>query len=170
VIRLCSESPAQTHAIATALAGVLLPGDVVVLAGDLGAGKTTFVQGAAHALGSDDVVTSPTFAIVQEYAVGDGAGARRIAHVDAYRLQRVQELHDIGFDELLDGSTIVFVEWGDRVVSVLPDDRLTVTFALDFDSAPDTRTLTVAPLGDTWSARATALQHALAPFAGEGGA
>lgn len=169
-MRLRSASSADTRAIAAALAGVLAPGDVVVLAGDLGAGKTTFVQGAAPALGSDDVVTSPTFAIVQEYAAGEGPGATRIAHVDAYRLQRVQELHDIGFDELLDGSTIVFVEWGDRVASVLPDDVLTVTFAIDFDAAPDARLLTVAWSGDTWRKRANALERTLAPFTGTGDA
>jgi tRNA threonylcarbamoyladenosine biosynthesis protein TsaE len=159
-----SASPAETRAIATAIAQSLQPGDVVVLAGDLGAGKTTFVQGAALALGSDDAVTSPTFAIVQEYT-----GATRIAHVDAYRLGRVQELHDIGFDELLDGSTIVFIEWGDRVASLLPSDYLVVTLALDLDASAEERDVTVEFVGERWAARGAALQGALAPFSSDGG-
>ena len=121
---------------------------MVVLDGGLGVGKTTFVQGAVAALGTAAAVTSPTFAIVQQY----GGGPTAIAHVDAYRLDRVQELHDIGFDELLDGTTIVFVEWGERVLSMLPDDRVTVTLAMDFerDAAADARTLMVEPRGDSW--------------------
>ena len=161
---LRSESADETRAIAAAIAGVLAPGDVVVLDGGLGAGKTTFVQGAVHALGSDAAVTSPTFAIVQHYA----GGPAPIAHVDAYRLDRVQELHDIGFDELLDGTTIVFVEWGDRVGTLLPDDRLTVTLEMQLDphSPPDERAVRVEPRGDAWSVRDDSLRSAVASFAG----
>jgi tRNA threonylcarbamoyladenosine biosynthesis protein TsaE len=159
VIRLQSGSADETRAIAAAIATVLRPGDVVVLDGGLGVGKTTFVQAAVRVLGCDAPVTSPTFAIVQHYT----GGPIPIAHADAYRLERVQELHDIGFDELLDGETIVFVEWGDRVRPVLPDARLTVTFAMPLDAGapPDERALTVEPLGDEWSARVDSLRRAL---------
>ncbi len=161
-IQLRSRSAADTAAIASAIAGVLQPGDVVVLDGGLGAGKTTFVQSAVRALGSDAAVTSPTFAIVQHY----GGGAVPIAHVDAYRLEGAQELHDTGFDELLDGDTVVFVEWGARVRSSLPGDRVTLTLAMVLESgAPaDDRTVTVETSGESWAARAPALDAALAPY------
>jgi tRNA threonylcarbamoyladenosine biosynthesis protein TsaE len=162
VIRLSSSSADDTRAIAAAIAGVLEPGDVVVLDGGLGAGKTTFVQGAVAGLGSAAAVTSPTFAIVQQYR----GGPTEIAHVDAYRLDRVQELHDIGFDELLDGTTIVFVEWGERVRAMLPDDRVTVTLTMAYErGAPaDARTLVVEHLGESWSPRAAALHAALSRY------
>ncbi len=165
MIRLLSRSADETRAIATSIAAVLVPGDVVVLDGGLGAGKTAFVQGAVAALGSDDPVTSPTFAIVQEY----GGSPTAIAHVDAYRLEHVQELHDIGFDELLDGSTVVFVEWGERVRSLLPHDRITVTLTMRLDpGAPaDERVVTVEHAGESWSARAAALRATLAPYGAE---
>ncbi|HEY3834497.1 MAG TPA: tRNA (adenosine(37)-N6)-threonylcarbamoyltransferase complex ATPase subunit type 1 TsaE [Acidimicrobiia bacterium] len=162
MIRLSSGSADDTRAIAAGIAGVLQPGDVVVLDGGLGVGKTTFVQGAVAALGNAAVVTSPTFAIVQQY----GGGPTEIAHVDAYRLDRVQELHDIGFDELLDGNTIVFVEWGERVRAMLPDDRVTVTLTMAYEQgAPaDDRTLVVEHLGDSWLARAPELRAALSRY------
>ena len=167
MIRLHSGSAADTGAIAAAIAGVLAPGDVVVLDGGLGVGKTTFVKRAVEALGSDAAVTSPTFAIVQEY----GGAPMPIAHVDAYRLDRVQELHDIGFDELFDGDSIVFVEWGERVRELLPDERLTVTFAMVFepDSPGDERSIVVEPEGAGWSAREPALRRRLAGAGDEAG-
>ncbi len=159
---LRSHSAGGTGAIAAAIASLLQPGDVVVLDGGLGVGKTTFVQHAVRALGSDDAVTSPTFAIVQEYR----GGPMGIAHVDAYRLDRVQELHDVGFDELLDGETIVFVEWGERVGPLLPDERLTVTFTMPYepDVPADERTIAVEHRGASWAARAGALDQALHPY------
>ena len=161
---LRSESADDTRAIAAAIAGVLEPGDLVVLDGGLGTGKTTFVQGAVQALGSGAAVTSPTFAIVQYY----GGAPMPIAHVDAYRLDGAQELHDIGFDDLLDGTTIVFVEWGARVRTLLPEERLTVTLEMQLDSSspPDERFMRVEPRGDGWAARGDALQRAVARFAG----
>src|SRR3954452_23583457 len=111
---LTTNAPAETESVAAALATVLRGGDLVVLSGELGAGKTTFVKGVARALGVVEPVTSPTFTIVQEY------DARvPIAHVDVYRLARIQELHDFGFEELLDGR-VVLVEWGDTIEPALP--------------------------------------------------
>ena len=79
-----------------------------MLVGDLGAGKTTFAQGIARGLGVDGPVTSPTFTFVQEYD-----GRLPVAHVDVYRLERIQELHDLGFEELIDGPGVTIIEWGD---------------------------------------------------------
>ena len=99
----------ETESVGAALGELLREGDLVVLGGDLGAGKTTFVKGVARALGVQEPVTSPTFTIVQEYD-----GPVPVAHVDIYRLDRVQELHDLGLEELLDDA-VVLVEWGDVV-------------------------------------------------------
>jgi len=95
VIELLSSSSEQTRAIATVLASSLGEGDVVVLSGDMGAGKTTFVQGAAEALGVKARVTSPTFVLMREYE-----GRARVVHVDVYRLSSLQELIDLGYIEI----------------------------------------------------------------------
>jgi tRNA threonylcarbamoyladenosine biosynthesis protein TsaE len=159
---LRSASADETRAIAAALARVLEPGDVVVLAGELGGGKTTFVQGAARALGSTARVTSPTFTIVQEYD-----GATPIAHVDLYRLDHVQELHDIGFDELVDAPEpdrrVVFVEWGERAANLLPADSIVVRLASDAQDA-DVRAITVELGGLAWARRVDAVTAALRPW------
>ncbi len=156
-----SGSAEETRAIAAALAALLEPGDVVVLTGELGGGKTTFVQGATQALGSSARVTSPTFTIVQEYD-----GPVPIAHVDLYRLDHVQELHDIGFDELLDtpeARRIVFVEWGERAATLLPADAIAVELVVGGADA-DTRDVTVEARGRSWARRIDALAAALAPW------
>ena len=100
---------------------VLRAGDVVALAGDLGTGKTVFAKGIACALGVDEPVVSPTFTLVREYD-----GRVPLVHVDVYRLDHLQELHDLGFDELLGGDAVTVVEWGDRVSALLPVERLDV--------------------------------------------
>ena len=145
MISVVTNSAAQTEALGEGIGALLQPGDVVVLAGDLGTGKTTFVKGAARGLGITEPVTSPTFAIVQEYD-----GRHPVAHVDVYRLARIQELHDLGFEELLE-ERIVLVEWGDTIAGVLPADRLEVRFDLAEDG--DARTIEIIPQGGPWIAR-----------------
>lgn len=125
---LISSSPEQTRAIGAAVAAVLRPGDVVLLAGDLGAGKTCFVQGAAAALGVAAPVTSPSFVLVREYA-----GDVRVVHADVYRLNSLQELIDLGYEEVLDPDSVTFVEWGDAVSGLLPEDRLQVEIRREDD-------------------------------------
>ena len=123
-----ASDPEQTRAIATVLASGLRGGDVVVLAGDLGAGKTTFVQGAAAALDVRTHVTSPSFVLVREYA-----GRARIVHVDVYRMSSLQEVIDLGYEELFAPDTITFIEWGDAVGDVLPDGRFEVEIHTETD-------------------------------------
>ena len=150
-----TRSAAETHAVAAAVAGVVRAGDVLLLSGDLGAGKTVFARGLAEGLDVDDQVVSPTFTIVREYA-----GRLPLVHVDVYRLDHVQELHDVGWDDYLDGDSVALVEWGDRVGALLPLDRLDVRLDLtdgDDDAALDTRVVTLAPSGSSWMARADAL-------------
>ena len=120
-LQLHTTSADETRALAAAISEHLQPGDVVVLAGDLGAGKTTFAQGLARGLGVDGPVTSPTFTLVQQYS-----GRLPVAHVDVYRLERIQELHDLGFEELVDGDGVTIIEWGDAAAQVLPADRVVV--------------------------------------------
>ena len=132
--------------------------DAVVLTGELGAGKTTFVQGVARGLGIEDQVSSPTFTLVKEYR-----GILDIAHVDVYRLERVQDVVDLGLDELGDGEGVLLVEWGDAVEDLLPDERLRVELTTE-DLVSDARRLRVSALGASWQERWGALEVAVAPW------
>ena len=112
-----SSSEAQTRAIAAALAPSLTPGTVILLSGDLGAGKTAFVRGLAEGLGLDpDEVTSPTFTLVHEYR----GGRLPLIHVDLYRLDRA-ELDEIGLDQDLAATGVTAVEWAERLTRGISD-------------------------------------------------
>jgi tRNA threonylcarbamoyladenosine biosynthesis protein TsaE len=115
-------SAQDTQRLAAAVAEVAQPGDLLVLVGGLGAGKTCFVQGFARAMGEDEPVTSPTFALVHNYA-----GRIPILHADLYRLVSQHEVLDLGLDEALAEGSIALVEWGDIASDVLATDRLTIT-------------------------------------------
>jgi tRNA threonylcarbamoyladenosine biosynthesis protein TsaE len=153
---LTTKSAEATEAIGAAIGSQLRVGDLVVLSGDLGAGKTTFAKGLARALGVAEPVTSPTFTIVQEYD-----GRVPLAHVDVYRLDRIQELHDLGFEELLE-SRVTVVEWGEAIALVLPRDRIEVR--LELGDGDDQRILQIATLGLAFDSRRAAIADALAPF------
>jgi tRNA threonylcarbamoyladenosine biosynthesis protein TsaE len=155
-VRCRSTSPEETRAIAAALAPSLRPGDVLALSGDLGAGKTCFVQGAAAALGVTDRVTSPTFILLREHQ-----GRMPIRHLDVYRLSNLQELTDLGFEELLDPSSIVFIEWGDAIRPLLPDEFLEVELRGDAD---DERAIDVHAHGRAWNVRIASVADALAAW------
>jgi len=155
-VTVITRSAEETRALGASVASLLRPGDVVVLAGDLAAGKTTFAQGAIAALGVEEQVTSPTFTIVAEYE-----GRVRVAHVDVYRLSGVGELHDLGFEEVVDDERVTFVEWGDRVEGALPPDRLVVT--LEVGAEPDERTVSVRAHGPRWLSQGDALAAAGVP-------
>jgi tRNA threonylcarbamoyladenosine biosynthesis protein TsaE len=160
---LTTKGADETEAVGEAIGAQLRVGDLVVLTGDLGAGKTTFAKGLARGLGVTQKVTSPTFTIVQEYD-----GRVPVAHVDVYRLDRIQELHDFGFEELLE-SKVTIVEWGEAIALVLPRDRIDVRLALHDDD--DQRVIEVVADGPGWSTRRRALEDALAGLglAGAGG-
>ena len=149
---MCSRSLAETESIAGVLARYLVAGDIIVLSGELGGGKTAFVRGATQALGSDDLVTSPTFAIVQEYDA-----SIKIVHIDCYRIDRVQELHDIGFSEMLDDGSIAFIEWGELAAPVLPPAFMTITFTLGVEESD--RSIAFEVHGD-WSGRRAEIESA----------
>jgi tRNA threonylcarbamoyladenosine biosynthesis protein TsaE len=147
-------SPDVTRAVAAALGPLLEAGDVVSLVGDLGAGKTVFAQGLARGLGVAGPVTSPTFTIVQEYE-----GRLPVAHVDVYRLDTVQDLYDLGFDELVDDGRVTIVEWGDLVAQALPSDHLVVR--IEAGDADTERVLELSFRGVRWHGRRSAIEAAL---------
>jgi tRNA threonylcarbamoyladenosine biosynthesis protein TsaE len=155
VIEYRTTGAADSRAVGVGIAAVLVVGDVVVLTGDLGTGKTVVAQGIAAGLGVTDRVVSPTFALVREYE-----GRLPLHHLDVYRLDRLQEAIDLGWDELLDDGVVV-VEWGEGVAELLPADRLEVTLAFDPDDE-DHRLVAVAPQGRRWTDREATLHAAVA--------
>ncbi len=156
-IELRAETPEDTRAVGEAIASVLSAGDTVALTGDLGAGKTTFVQGAARGLGVTGTVVSPTFTLVREYR-----GRLPVYHVDVYRLDRVQEVIDLGFAEISDGEGVVFVEWGDAIEALLSESRLEVR--LTTPEGGEARRLVIAGSGRAWDARWERLERLLEPW------
>ena len=130
-------TPEDTRDVGAALADLLRIRDVVVLTGELGAGKTT---------------------LVREYV----SGRVPLAHVDLYRLEREQDVIDLALDELEDGERVLLVEWGDPVAELLADERLRIEFAADAD---DVRHLAIASVGPSWDERADAIRNALTRWA-----
>jgi tRNA threonylcarbamoyladenosine biosynthesis protein TsaE len=122
------------------------PGDLVILSGDLGAGKTTFVQGMGAGLGVTEQVTSPTFVIARVYPTPAGSD---LVHVDAYRLGSSLELDDLDLDSDLD-SAITVVEWGEGKVEQLSEDRVVITIARSDSDDDETRVISVAGFGARW--------------------
>src|SRR5215216_5001741 len=126
-LEIISESADETAAIGEALAVCLRDGDVVLLHGDLGAGKTTLAKGIASALGVEDVVSSPSFSLVNEYDTRLAAAVTRLYHLDLYRLRSEDDLASIGFNDFMapaDGITLV--EWPERASTALPERFLLV--------------------------------------------
>lgn len=128
------------RAVAARLAPDLRAGDVVVLVGPLGAGKTTFTQGLADGLGVTGSVTSPTFVIAREHSSSSGGPA--LVHVDAYRLSSLAEIDDLDLDAALDDSVTV-VEWGEGLVERLTSSVIQIHIARDVAGPPDTRQVSV---------------------------
>jgi tRNA threonylcarbamoyladenosine biosynthesis protein TsaE len=118
-----SRGPEQTRRIGRRLGGALQAGDVICLQGDLGAGKTTFVQGIANGWGSLDSVSSPTFIIVNVYRRGDEA---RLFHMDAYRLDSTPEAEELDLDSMLAQGPLL-IEWPERMDGLVPDERLWIS-------------------------------------------
>lgn len=149
----------QTRALAASLAEVARPGDVVLLAGELGAGKTAFAQGFAAGLGVKEPVTSPTFTLVRTYT-----GRLRLNHVDVYRLEHLQEALDLGLAEMVDDDAVTLVEWGDAVAPAVSPEFLEVSLA--YGDGDDRRTVALRLVGRRWSARARLVDTALCGWQG----
>ncbi len=157
MVRARTSSVEETRQLGAALAPLARPGDVIVLAGDLGAGKTAFVQGFGRGLGVAERITSPTFTLVHVYE-----GALPVHHLDVYRLDQLGEALDLGLAEMLDEGGVVLVEWGDAILPVLPHDLLEVQ--LTFGAGDDDRDLTLRAVGESWSARSDGLAACLDPW------
>lgn len=155
MIAALSESAEDTRQLARALAGLVRPGDVVLLEGELGAGKTTFVQGFGAGLGVRELITSPTFTLVRTYR-----GRLELVHADLYRLDHLGEVVDLGLPELLDDGAVAVVEWGDVAGSMLSAEFLEVR--MEIGEAEDERRIEVDWVGDSWNDRAAVLADALA--------
>ncbi|MEX2659068.1 MAG: tRNA (adenosine(37)-N6)-threonylcarbamoyltransferase complex ATPase subunit type 1 TsaE [Acidimicrobiales bacterium] len=149
----------ETQALGAALAEIAQPRDIVLLSGDLGSGKTAFVQGFAGGLGVLENVVSPTFTIARDYE-----GRLRLHHLDVYRLDHLQEAIDLGLAELTDDGGVTLIEWGEVVIPALPPDYLEVRFSYGEDD--DDRVIGLVPVGVHWVARMGALAEVLAPWRG----
>lgn len=179
----------ETRACAGAIAGSVAVGDTIILVGDLGAGKTAFVQGFSAALGVAAPVTSPTFTLANRYT-----GRLVVNHLDVYRFDHLAEAHDLALPELAEEG-VTLVEWGDRITPLLPEERLEVAIGFcaggsggagpaggagsaadagsagDADSAgvradldDDCRLLELRGRGESWRLRADSLRTVLEPW------
>lgn len=180
---LRADSLAATHAIASALALLARPGDIIVLAGEMGAGKTAFAQGFGRALGITDAITSPTFTLVHSYPCPDGR--RTLHHADIYRLDRTSDVEELALHELAEFGGIVLIEWGDVAAAGLGEHlevRLSHDDELDTDADGDgdgdgdgddvdddfgldaARTIELHATGSSWAGRWDRLQADLEAY------
>lgn len=125
-------------------------GDLIVLVGDLGAGKTAFSKAYGAALGIDEPMTSPTFTIAREYE-----GRMPLHHLDVYRLEQMAEVLDLDLPGLLESGGVVLIEWGDAIMPMLPADYLEIRFT--FGEGDDDRQIELNVVGDNWGARSEAV-------------
>jgi tRNA threonylcarbamoyladenosine biosynthesis protein TsaE len=182
-LELRTTSAEETRSLAAALAPLCTAGDVLLLAGDLGAGKTTFAQGFGAALGITEVMTSPTFTLVRRYelappagagASGASAGSGRpggpgspgrpvdtLLHADMYRLDHLHEIVDLGLGELVEDGGVALVEWGEAAEPVLGEESLSVRLE-PADDDDGHRMITLRTDGKRWTGRWEALQSAVA--------
>ncbi|MDO9085527.1 MAG: tRNA (adenosine(37)-N6)-threonylcarbamoyltransferase complex ATPase subunit type 1 TsaE [Anaerolineaceae bacterium] len=147
-----SKSTDQTRRLGTRLGSSLIVGDVICLAGDLGSGKTTFTQGIAKGWGSLDIVTSPTFVIVNQYRKPEGA---ILHHMDAYRLADAEDAFNIDIESMFISGALV-IEWPDRIKAAMPDEYLWIdlTWVDEFQ-----RRLVFTPHGDRYRSLLTAFRQ-----------
>ncbi|MCS6889358.1 MAG: tRNA (adenosine(37)-N6)-threonylcarbamoyltransferase complex ATPase subunit type 1 TsaE [Chloroflexus sp.] len=144
-----SHSQAQTERIGMRLGQLLRAGDLVLLSGPLGAGKTHLIKGIARGLGYDGPVTSPTFVLINEYHADDAHGRLPIYHVDLYRVSGVTELATIGLEEIWLADGVCLVEWPERAAAALPPENLQI--ALSYVSETKRR-LRLMPRGARYQA------------------
>jgi tRNA threonylcarbamoyladenosine biosynthesis protein TsaE len=172
VIGARTDDPDGTRSLAGALAGHSRPGDLILLVGGLGAGKTVFAQGFAAALGVAGPVTSPTFTLVRQYRCAGTGPVRQLVHADLYRLDHLTEVADLALPELIEGEAVALVEWGDAGAPVLGESALEVALAPTEsdrrrDGGAEPRTVDLAARGPAWAGRRDEIAAALRPFAAD---
>lgn len=169
---VCSNDPDSTRAIAAAVASVARAGDVILLSGDMGSGKTVFAQGFGRALGVTEPMTSPTFTLVNSY----DCGRITLHHADLYRLDRTGEVADLALAELADLSGILLVEWGEAAATVVREHLAIRLESIDeeepgtgrddvVDVGPLRREIEVVATGPGWAVRWDRLVAALGEWA-----
>ena len=146
MIEVAAASPDETGELAACVAAAAEPGDLILLVGELGAGKTAFAKAFGAALGVVEPMTSPTFTLAREYQ-----GRLRLFHLDVYRLEHLSEAMDLDLPDLLDSEGVVLIEWGDALTPVLPADFLEIS--LRFGTDDDDRTIELRAVGDRWIRR-----------------
>lgn len=145
-----SKSKEATLKLGQSLGRVLKGGDILCLAGDLGAGKTALAQGIAAGLGISADVTSPTFTLIQEYRVPPQGSSLRLVHMDLYRLQHPEEVEVIGVEDAFQTDTICLIEWPEIAEDYLPEDRLDIQIQ---GSGEEIRAFTFRFPKDSWQSR-----------------
>lgn len=142
-IAIDTRSPDETRLLGRFLGELARPGDLICLVGDLGAGKTCFVQGFAWGTGFDGWASSPSFVLAKEYK-----GSVTVHHIDFYRLDDVEEIGDLGIRDLLNGEDICIIEWAEKGSGLLPAERLTIRFD---HRGENERRLRIEPCGETYA-------------------
>jgi tRNA threonylcarbamoyladenosine biosynthesis protein TsaE len=142
VLEFISRSPEQTKKLGRQLGELARPGDAVLLIGSLGAGKTCLTQGIARGLGVADYTASPSFVLMREYE-----GRLPLYHIDLYRLERVEEVADLGLDDYLYGEGICVVEWADRALNLMPPEHMFIELTY---LSPRRRSLYLDPRGQRY--------------------
>jgi tRNA threonylcarbamoyladenosine biosynthesis protein TsaE len=143
-----SPGPETTRKIAAAVADLTAPGDVILLDGDLGAGKTTFTQGFARRLGVTEPVTSPTFTLMRRYSTSAGFD---LCHADLYRLEQLNEVIELGFNEILDEGAAAIIEWGEKGAPAFGPDHLSVN--MSHAAAENDRRIVFTSACEAWGER-----------------
>ena len=153
MIKLITRSAKETQAVGQLLGCAALPGDLILLTGELGSGKTCLVQGVASGLGIQEYVRSPTFVLIAEHR-----GRLPLYHIDLYRLNGIREVEDIGLDEYLEAEGLCAVEWADKVMPFFPNEYLLVEL---IHRGTRKRELNFTPRGDRYFALLDFIQQKL---------
>lgn len=146
-LELDSSSPQRTRQLGRLLGQCLQQGDLIALSGELGSGKTTFTVGLGAGWGTDDLVTSPTYIIINQYRRPTG---QQLHHIDAYRLSGAADAENIGMDDLFADNATLVIEWPEHIADILPTGRLWVDFQA---SSPTHRALTITATGSRYHQR-----------------
>ena len=147
----------ETQALAASIAELVIAKDVLLLVGDLGAGKTAFTQGFGKSLGVGEPITSPTFTLAKSYS-----GRLTLNHLDVYRVEDLEEVRDLALPELLDSEAVTLIEWGDQIVPSIPQNYLEVRF--EYCQEDDERIVRISHVGSSWHKRIEQLQGALSEW------
>ena len=133
-----SNSPEDTTGIAREFAKKLVPGDVICMRGDLGVGKTAFVQGLSKELGIEEYLSSPTFTIVNCYE-----GKMPLYHFDVYRIADPDEMYEIGYEEIVYGDGVSVIEWAENIEEILPETRYEISIKKDYEKGENYREILI---------------------------